>query len=183
MLTAWGDLRGGLRRFLASRPSEADLLMVAMLSGLFHFLGEAAKATYLPARGVETDGDRAGLIAGLVLGSFLIRTLGLYILAVVAQLAARAAGGHGTWRESRSAVFWAALVAGPVALLAALGVVLAGGGAPGAAISSIGSAAFAIALAFSLAEAHGFRRAWVVLLVIAGLSVAVWGSLIGLGAM
>jgi len=173
VLGAWADLRGSMRAELAREPGEARLLYYAMLSGLLWFLGRAALLAWGPAAPVMPEDEFVGSVTAAFVGAVFFRTLALYGLAGIAGLIARKAGGRADWRETRAAVFWAALVAAPVTLGATLLAVLLadvpGEAAPAA--QMLGAIAFAWALAHCLAEAHGFARAWAVLAVIAGLAV------------
>lgn len=171
MLSAWADLRGAMRAELDRRPSEGRLLFYVMLSGLIWFLGRAAVLSWGPLAPTLSESEYLGRMAAEFASAMTFRTLAFYLVAAVAGAVARAAGGTGSWRDSRAAVFWAALVAAPAILAAGLLSLLLtavpGQAAPIA--SSLGALAFAWTLAFCLAEAHGFRRWWLVLIVLAAL--------------
>ncbi|HUF87825.1 MAG TPA: YIP1 family protein [Thermohalobaculum sp.] len=185
VLTAWTDLRGALRAELDRGPTEGRLLFYAMLSGLIWFLGRAALVAWGPLAPIyPPDEFRARLAAELV-SSVFFRTLALYALAALAGAIARAAGGTGGWRDSRAALFWAALVAAPAILAAHLLSVLLTGvpGQAGAIAGMLGALAFGWVAAQCIAEAHGFRSALRVLAVMAALVAAFIGALYLTGRM
>ena len=95
----------------------------------------------------------------------------------------QAAGGGGGWRDSRAALFWAALVAAPVMLAGTLLSLLLTGvpGQTGAIAGMLGAVAFAWAVAQCISEAHGFTSAWRVLAAVAGLAAALVGGVYLLG--
>ena len=118
-----------------------------------------------------------GRVAAQFVAAIFFRTLAFYALAAVAGWIARAAGGRGDWRDSRAALFWAALVAAPVILAATLLSILLTGlpGQLAPAARMVGALAFAWTTAHCFAEAHGFKNVWRVLAVVtvfAGLFVA-----------
>lgn len=175
------DPRGSMRGVLDSRPREGRLFayalgaVVVLLAGRVLALLAAADAlgTELPAR-----------IAAHAAALLFFVPLAWYGLAALGTLVARAFGGTGGWRDGRAAFFWAALVSAPVVALSTLAPVTIAGAPPEvlALVTQIGPLFFAWALAQCYAEAFGFRRAWAVLAVIAGialgLSAIAWGALI-----
>lgn len=176
MLTAWGDLRGSARDFIASRPSEPKLLMVAILSGLIFFFGTAVEAFVSPPETVTNDDEFNAYLGAALVGAAFFRTLGLYGFAAVAKMVLARFGGSAIWSESRAAVFWAALVAAPllfaVKLLLALAPGLAGSTA-GDVIGQAGGIAFAYVLAQCLAEASGFARPWGIFGGLVGITILI----------
>jgi hypothetical protein len=183
MLGAWADLRGSMRAELDRHPSEGRLLFYVMLSGLIWFIGRYAllvSGTQVLSMGQDEFIGRAG--AEFVTSIF-FRTLAFYALAALAGAIAKAAGGGGDWRDSRAALFWAALVAAPVILAATLLSLLLTG-APGQAADiagMLGAVAFAWAVAQCFAEAHGFASAWRVFMAVAGLAAGFVGGVYVLG--
>ena len=158
VLAAWADLRGSMRAELDRDPSEGRLLYYVVLSGLVWFLGRAALLSWGPiAPSLTAEMFRARIAAELVSAVF-FRTLAFYALAAVACAIARAAGGTGGWRESRAALFWAALVAAPAILAAHLLSVLLTGvpGQAGAVAGMLGALAVGWTTAHCVAEAHAF---------------------------
>lgn len=96
----------------------------------------------------------------MLIGSFLVFPLGLYLISAAAHPALRAAGGQGGGYETRAAFVWASVVAAPVGLAAQLLIVFAG--PPDAVRAIVGVAVLAALLFFLanfLAEAHRFRSA------------------------
>ncbi len=183
VLAAWADLRGSMRAELDRDPAEGRLLYYVVLSGLVWFLGRAALLAWGPvAPTLSPDLFRARIAAELVSAVF-FRTLAFYALAALAGAVARAAGGTGGWRESRAALFWAALVSAPVILAAHLLSILLTGvpGQAGAVAGMLGALAFGWATAACLAEAHGFRSTLRVLGVMALMVAAFVGAFYGLG--
>lgn len=174
VLVFWADMRGSMRALLAEAPGEGRLLALAMVSGLITFLATVTGMWLDPATAAIGPDELTARVAAAFVGALLFRTLFLYGLAALAGLGARAAGGRGDWRETRAAVFWASLVAAPVGFAATLADRLGpmGAGAAGVVLQSLAPMALAVALSACLAEAHGFRRAWLVFL---GVSVAVLG--------
>jgi hypothetical protein len=180
VMSSWADMRGSLRWLLAQGPSEGSLLLLALVGGLFRF-GEVLARMRLGPSGGELTRDElnAALLSGVVFFA-LIWPIALYLLALLGHGLARAAGGAGTGRASRAATAWAALVSGPVALVATvLALVLEPWSGPAAAgaIRAVGVLAFAHALAQGFAEAHGFSRGWPVLAAIVGLALLAVGAL------
>jgi len=177
VLGAWADLRGSLRAELDRGPSEGRLLFYLMLSGLIWFLGRAAVLNWGPLGPMLPEDELTGRLAAEFVGAVFFRTLAFYPLAALAGWLARLAGGTGSWRDSRAAVFWAALVAAP-AILAATFLSLLLTGVPGQAgqiASMLGAVVFAWVVAQCLAEAHGFTRAWKVLAAVAGFAALLVG--------
>lgn len=179
MLSAWADLRASMRFELERNPSEGRLLYYAILSGLIWFLGRAALLAWGPmAPTLTAEMFRARLSADLITSVF-FRTLVLYAVAALAGGLAKAAGGTGSWRDSRAAFFWSALVAAPAILAAHLLSILLTG-APGRAseiAAALGALAFGWVAAQSIAEAHGFASGWRVLGVMAALVAAFVGAI------
>ena len=185
VLGAWADLRGSMRAELARDPSEGRLLFYVMLSGLIWFAGRIAVLVYGPLGPVMPEEVFVGRVGLEFIAAIFFRTLAFYALAALAGLIARAAGGGGGWRDSRAALFWAALVAAPVILAATLLSLLLTGmpGQAGAIAGMLGAVAFAWAVAQCLAEAHGFASAWRVLGAVATLVAAFVGGVYMLGRL
>ncbi len=183
MLGAWADLRGSMRAELERDPGEGRLLFYVMLSGLIWFIGRHALLVYGPLGPVIPEDEFVGRVGLEFISAIFFRTLAFYALAALAGLIARAAGGSGGWRDSRAALFWAALVAAPVILAATLlSLLLTGVPGQAAAIASmLGAVAFAWAVAQCIAEAHGFTSVWRVLAVVATLAAAFVGGVYMLG--
>jgi len=185
MLGAWADLRASMRAELDRDPSEGRVLFYAMFSGLIWFIGRYAVLVYGPLGPVIPQDEFLGRVGLEFVSAIFFRTLALYALAALAGLIARAVGGSGGWRDSRAALFWAALVAAPVILAATLLSLLLTGmpGQPGAIAGMLGAVAFGWAVAHCFTEAHGFASVWRVLAVMAGLALAFVGGVYTLGKL
>ena len=177
MLGAWADLRGSMRAELDRGPTEGRLLFYVMFAGLIWFLGRYALLAYGPLAPTLPADQFVGRVAAEFVGAIFFRTLAFYALAALVGWIARAAGGSGGWRDSRAALFWAALVAAPVTLAATLLSILLTG-SPEQVVQAarmLGALAFAWTTAHCIAEAHGFASIWRVLAavaILAGLFVA-----------
>lgn len=171
VLGAWADLRAAMRVELARGPSEGRLLYYAILSGLIWFIGRAILLAWGPKGPTLSPDEFQRLLGAALVSSVFFRTIALYVVAAIAGAVARGFGGTGSWRDSRAAVFWGALVAAP-AILGATMLSLLLTGVPGQAAeiaSMLGALVSAWVLAHCLAEAHGFASTWKVLSVIAAL--------------
>ena len=179
MLGAWADLRGSMRTELDRAPTEGRLLFYVMLAGLFTFVGEVMELAYGPLALLMPDDQYRGRIAAAFVAIFFFLTLLSYAVAATGGALARAMGGTGSWRDSRAALFWAALVAAPAILAAKLlALVLAGFPEPIiGSVEMLGGVAFAWTTANCCAEAHGFVSVWKVFAVVAGLAAALIGTI------
>lgn len=185
VLAAWAGLRASLRAELDHRPTEGRLLYYAVLSGLIWFLGRAALLAWGPLAPTYSTAEFRARLAAELVSSVFFRTLALYALAAVAAAAARAAGGTGSWRDSRAALFWAALVAAPAILAAHLLSVLLTDlpGLAGAIAGMLGALVFGWTAAQCLAEAHGFRSGLAVLAAMAAAVAAFIGAIYLIGRL
>ena len=130
----------------------------------------------------------AATISAHLFGYLFVAPLLFYGLAALLHLAARAFGGRGGYLGARSALFWAALLGGPIALALALAgalVEIAGGSGRLPWLDYLGYVGLAFwlwLLAASLAEAEGFgatgRVAAVMALGFVGLAAG-FGALTG----
>lgn len=161
ILRGWRDPRGAMARRLAGGPDEARALFDLFLAcGLGFVASLPAAARRSVALGIEDP--LAGAVAAHLFGFLFVAPLMLYGLAALVHLAARAAGGAGSFAAARAALFWGLLLGAPLAL----GVALAGalgqmatGAPPGPWIGWLALAAFGFwvwLLASNLAEAEGF---------------------------
>jgi hypothetical protein len=185
MLGAWADLRGSMRIELDRDPSEGRLLFYVMLSGLFWFFGRYATLVYGPLGPAIPEQVFVGRVGLEFISAVFFRTLLFYPLAALAGAVARMAGGSGGWRDTRAALFWAALVAAPVMLAGTLLSLLLTGvpGQAEAIAGMLGAVAFAWVVAQCIAEAHGFASAWRVLGAVATLVAAFVGGVHMLGRL
>jgi len=162
VLAAWAGLRASMQGELARAPGEGRLLLYAMLSGAIWVLGELLVLRYALSPQPLTEAAFLGQASALVAGALFVRTLALYGLAALAHAVAKALGSSAGWRTSRAALFWAALVAAPIMVGAALlSLLLADTLAETRAIAhGVGSLILAWAMASCIAEAHGFAGIW-----------------------
>lgn len=183
LLGAWGDLRGAARAVLAARPSEGFLLVIAMTSGVFWLLGALAELWTSNEAAAMNEDQLLGQAQNLLVAGLFFRTLMLYAVAGAAGLAARLAGGTGSYSDTRAAVFFSALVAAPLLLTATLLAVIIGPAAPGfgAILRTLAQLAWLWAFSCFLAEAHGFRKSWPVALCVTGFVALMLGFIYILG--
>jgi len=176
VLGAWADLRGAMRAEIDQVPSEGRLLFYLVLSQIVWLIGRLMALTFGPLGPAYSSDDLASAASGQV-ASLFFRLLLMYGVAALGHGLARAFGGTGGWRDSRAALFWAALVAAPAMLAATLLSLLASGLTPwaGPSVGMLGNVAFAWVLAQCMAEAHGFARGWKVMVAICILAGLVIG--------
>jgi hypothetical protein len=168
----WADPRGEVRREIAA-ASEARLFVYALIASLVVTAGTLAAGRIAPSPAIAADPD--GWAAATLIGGGLVRPAALYLVAWLLAAICRAFGGAGDGRATRAAVFWTSLAAAPATF--ALGLTGAAWGLP--ALSGLGSVAWALILAPALAEAQGFRRAWLVLAALGAFgALAILASLI-----
>jgi hypothetical protein len=166
ILEAWRDMPTSAARLISENPSEGRLLFYVMLSDVVFFLSWTLKTVLAP-----TSAAVAKLpveMGGWMLLAFLMRTAVMYVFAAGACGALRLAGGTGSWRDTRAAVFWGALVSAPFGLLAAfMGVLFAHGERSLPALADplfaippyyLGLVPFLWFIAAGLGTAHGFSR-------------------------
>lgn len=186
LIEAWQDMRGSTRRLIREKPSEARLLFYVLLSDLIVFTSWSLKTTVAPALSISQDIPLE--IALYLVMALFARTAFMFCFAFVVGSAARLAGGSGSWKDTRAAVFWGCLVAAPIGFaLASVSIVIAllepsFPGLPVKAITLhlywISMIPFVWFIAAGLAEAHGFAKTWMVFGIIAMIAVA--GALFGL---
>ena len=118
ILEAWRDMPTSTLRLLSEKPSEGRLLFYVVLSDVVFLMSWTLKTLLAPTSAalakLPTD------IGAWLMIAILFRTASLYVLAAVASAACALFGGRGTWKDTRAAVFWGALVSAPFGLLAAL---------------------------------------------------------------
>ena len=163
---AWRHMRRSTQRVLASRPTELFLLWILLLSTLGFLLAWFIRGVLVPA----PEGMRLiALDLPTLFLAVMVRVAGLYLIATVLAAVCRLLGGLGTWRETRIAVFWAALVTAPINVGLALVVLvlhLVANRFPALrfpivtnALYWIGLLLFVWFLAVALSRAHRFRSA------------------------
>ena len=187
---AWSNMRASTRTLIDERPSEARLLFFVMLSDVIFFLARTLSLVVAPNAAAEKF---LPLEIGLwLIAIFVLRTATLYLFSGLICLLARMIGGTGTWRETRTAVFWASLVAAPVGVLGAM--MGAGLGHLSTEVPLFGTDPFVIAplilgpvafvwfISASVAEAHGARRTSPVFIAFSVLAFALTIALIAVAA-
>ncbi|MEM9725067.1 MAG: YIP1 family protein [Pseudomonadota bacterium] len=114
---------------------------------------------------------------GMMIGSFIIFPLGVYLLASLAAPVLRWAGGEGGGYGTRAAMAWAAVCVAPIGFAAQLALIMAS--APPTAETIAGVVLGALWLWFLatfLAEAHGFRSGVKILGVVLAALLATVGA-------
>lgn len=119
MLDGWRDMRASTRRLLREKPGEARLVLYVLASDMVFFLSWSLKTIVAPAQGVDPliSPDKVGL---LMVGALMLRTAAMYLFSLVVFACAKLTKGQGTWKETRTSVFWGALISAPFGLAAAL---------------------------------------------------------------
>jgi hypothetical protein len=185
------DMRASVRRLLREKPGEARLILYVVASDMVFFLSWSLKTMVSPGNGVAplVSPDKIGL---LMAGALMLRTAVMYLFSLLVFAVARLARGQGSWKETRAAVFWGALVSAPFGLLAALLSVWIGRLSPHLPVLHeswialpvywLGLIPFVWYISAGVAEAHRFKMTaptFMVMSVLAlGLTVAalLWGQ-------
>lgn len=185
MSRAYRDPRTEMARQIDEGLKEARALMhltLACLLGLVASLPNAVRG----AGRLEVEDALAATVAAHVFGYVFVAPLLLYGCAALLHLASRVFEGQGGFLGARAALFWAAALAGPIALAVALvgvAVEIVAGPRMLPAVDYLGYAGMAWWLwlfAACLAEAEGFGATHRVAAVIA---VAALGFAAGLRAL
>lgn len=163
---AWGDMRLSTRRLIAEQPSEARLLFYILLSDLIFFVSWSVKTLVAPAS--EAVIALPMEVAIWLVVAMFFRTSVIYFFSMVLGSAARVMGGQGSWRDTRTGVFWGALVASPFGFLFALvsaGIIAGEPHVPLFGMEAIKTMPYWISIlpflwfiSAGLAEAHNFKR-------------------------
>ncbi len=165
-LDAWQDMRASTRRLLREKPGEARLILYVLASDMVFFMSWSLKTMVAPVAGVGPliSPDKVGL---LMIGALMLRTAAMYLFSFLVYLSSTLAGGSGTWKDTRTGVFWGALVSAPFGLAAALISVGLGTLSPGWPILQeewvalpvywLGLIPFVWYISAGVAEAHKFR--------------------------
>lgn len=118
----WRNMRDATRRLLAENPSEGRLLFYVLMSDMIFFLSWSIKTVIAPVSGAA---ERMPLeIGAWLVFALLCRTSAMYVFSMVVGSFCRVLGGRGDWKDTRSAVFFGALVAAPFGFAFALLTVL-----------------------------------------------------------
>lgn len=187
---SYRDMRATTRALIEERPSEPRLLFFVLFSDVIFFLARSVQLVVSPS---ESFGDIMPVPAQLgtfLLAVFLVRTMTLYVFSFLVYAVGKGFGGRGSWRDVRTGVFWASLVAAPVGVLGSLigaGLANLEGAMPILAEPFvaqpplyIGIVAFIFFLSAGVAEAHRFARispVFIVFSVVAVLSLVAFFAL------
>lgn len=118
ILAAWFDMRTSSEEMLRSNPSEARILLYLLLSNLAFFLSWTMKAVIVPQQtGVNVFSFEVGLMFIL---AFVVRTGAMYLLGWGFYMIGSMFGGIASQKACRVALFWSALVAAPISVIAAI---------------------------------------------------------------
>ncbi|MEO0820361.1 MAG: YIP1 family protein [Pseudomonadota bacterium] len=181
---SFSDMRQAVRILLDEKPSEPRLLFFVLMSDVIFFLNFGLKFVISPTEQVQSSvpEEFAGALGGLITVAFLLRTMTLYGVSAVTCFVCRLFGGKGDWRETRTGIFWASLVAAPIGLLGALCVV----GLEYLAVIDpiflqpmfmmpaqlIGMVAFVFFVSATVAESHGFRNTSPIFIIFSLVTIA-----------
>ncbi|MDT8343717.1 MAG: Yip1 family protein [Thermohalobaculum sp.] len=166
MLLSYSDMRAATRELIGENPSEARLLFFVLMSDVIFFLNRGVSLVISPGSGAS---EKLPLEIGIwLVGALFLRTLTLYLFSGAVAFVCRMFGGQGSWRDTRTGVFWASLVAAPIGVLGALVVAAFAHLEPYAPILAepvvtlpahlIGMVFFVFFVSASVAEAHRFRN-------------------------
>lgn len=181
MLLSYRDMRRTTRALIDENPSEARLLFFVLLSDVIFFLSFGVRLIVSPSAVVEQALPVPAQLGVLLIGALFLRTATMYIFAGLVWAVGRMAGGRGSTKGVRAAVFWSSLVAAPVGVL---GAIISAGFAhlePGLPMLTlpvfawppvlIGIVAFVFFLSAGVAEAHGVARTSPVFIVFSVLTL------------
>jgi hypothetical protein len=179
---AYRDPRDAMARQIADGLSEPRALAHLTLACALGFVASLPGAVRIAPR-LDAPDALAGAVAAHLFAYLAVAPLLLYGVAAVVHLVARGFGGRGGFLGARAAVFWALLLAGPMALAFAYARAIAEStGAVGVLpwldyLVYAGAAYWLWLLAASLAEAEAFPAtrpvAAVILVVFAAVAIGV----------
>ncbi|MEX0968881.1 MAG: YIP1 family protein [Paracoccaceae bacterium] len=194
LIDSWRDMRGATRRLIEENPSEARLLFYVLMSDMVFFLSWALKTIVAPTQVFKDMFKGDAIEANLVIGSMLIaalflRTTVVYIFSAILGAVLRAIGGKGSWKDTRTGIFWGSFVAAPFGLLMAIVTVIFSGleeNIPFLGNSLIAQIPYWLSLlpfvwlcSLGAAEAHGFKRSAPLFMGMTLLTMVVWfGALV-----
>jgi len=119
---AWRDMRHSTHRLVLEDPSEARLFFYVLMSDMIFFLSWSAKTVLSPT--ASASGRLPEEVGLWLIVALACRSLAMYVFSILLGCGARVLGGQGSWRDTRLAVFWGALVAAPFGFFFALVTVL-----------------------------------------------------------
>lgn len=170
ILRAHWDMKGATQAMLATRPGEERLVALILLASGVYFAGRVA------ALALTGTPELSGHVGAEFVSGVLLRTLVFYAMAGLTGLVARAFKGEASWRETRVAVFWAAVASAPVVAAATIAsALLAGRDELALAVEMAGQGFFGYAFCVAVALANRFRTAWGVF----GLTAVILAALVG----
>lgn len=108
---AWSDMRLSTRRLVMEEPSEARLLFYVLMSDMIFFLSWSVKTILAPTEHAARQLPEE--IAMWLIVALFCRSFAMYFFSILLGSGARILGGEASWRDTRLAVFWGALVAAP----------------------------------------------------------------------
>ncbi len=191
IVDAYADMRASTRSFIETKPSEARLLFLALLSDVIFFLARSISMVVAPP--VEVQASLPEFVGLGVVIAFLIRTSLFYVIAALAKVASYPFGGRGSWYDTRCAVFWAALVSAPIEMIGAILTVVVVFLRPSFPFLDsewlietpyfIGPIAFGFFLAAGVAEAQGFRYTYRVMAALAIIGIGLIALVATLGGV
>ncbi|MEM6619888.1 MAG: hypothetical protein AAF761_06930 [Pseudomonadota bacterium] len=116
MTRAWVAPREVMRRQMAI-ATEPRNLMLTMLACLLAYVARLPEIAAIAVIEGDDAATRQARFGALFVSQVLMGPLVLYLFAGIAQLAWRAFGGQGLYRDARLAIAWAAVVASPLVLI------------------------------------------------------------------
>ncbi len=166
ILDAWKDMRLSTRRLISEKPSEARLFFYVLMSDLIFFISWSLKTVVSPT--VVASSKLPTEIGLWLIVALACRSFAMYFFSILLGSVARVMGGTGTWRETRTAVFWGALASAPFGFLCAVVTVVLASMEPTFPVLGADWIAlppywlslipFVWMISAGLAEAHGFKR-------------------------
>jgi hypothetical protein len=174
ILYGWRSPLEAIQSEVSAHHGEPRLLAYAFGASVFLTLGPVLAEVVRPALAVGEDRS-AWFAARLLIGlSFL--PLGLYVSAAMVRAICLGFGGVGDWKAARLALFWSALVSGPLAMLAHVAGAVISVTWLGGAVAGL---LWAVWLAPAVSATMGFelRRAYVALGVLAVASLGMQAAM------
>lgn len=164
--------RASVRSVLDSKPTEGRVLAFGMFAAIVLFSRQMATILTRP----ELMADQTELVMQSLVSFLFFVPLAYYLMAVIGTVISRAFGGTGHWYEGRVAFFWAAFISAPILLVTGILPIIM----PTlpqlvfVALGQVGVFFFAWAVAQAFAEAFGFTRTWIVLMVVCSPAILIF---------